>query len=143
VNCYPAGSPSSFLIGYLATPSLQASVQLFPPRESLDLSKKNPVMIAMLSSEDFCAPSSADSVVLIPREWIWGSNDLEDGVSPLRYFVFDANRDGTRDVVFQFPRDALKDNTTNVAGVMLKGTTPDGDLLVGIRLLEILNQFPS
>jgi hypothetical protein len=144
LRCYiEPEMPYTRYMGYLATPALRPEIRLIPDNNSLDLSKKNPLMIALISSEDFDAIEVAESTVLLPRGWIWHDNYLEGGTPPVRHIVVDVNRDRIKDVLFQFSRDDLRRTDMNVVGVMLKGTTDSGQLVVGIRLLEILNQWPN
>jgi hypothetical protein len=139
--CLPEGGstdPGEF--GFLATPAQRVPLVL-SDREPIDVSKHEPLRIGLLSTPDFSAPANADSVVLLPWEWIWGMNDLRGGAPPLRYQVKDLNRDGLKDVLFTFERGALYNPSIAIRGVVLKGFLPDGLLFYGLQPVEVLNNI--
>lgn len=139
LTCLPEGSPNVHAFGYLATPAQRVPIQLMGRTGSIDVQKTNPIMIAMLSTDRFTAPASASSVVLLPWEWVWGTNDLQGGTPPLRYHITDLNGDRRKDVLFAFPRAYLYNPSIAMRGVVLKGHLPSGLMFYGLLPVDMVN----
>lgn len=137
-RCHPfEGNPNPpRVFGFVARPAITPSIELVS-KAPIDLSKTGKIRIALLSSDEFDAPASAGTTVLLPRETFWAENDLRGGTPPLSFKSKDVNGDGLDDVVFKFPRQPIAD-AWKPNGLVLTGTTPEGMLFVGIESFEFV-----